>query len=42
MIINGNYDEYINCSTKFDKCYNLVAITHHIKFGNSNFKVTII
>lgn len=40
MIINGNYDEYIDCSTKFDKDYNLVSITHHIKFGNSDFYIT--
>ena len=42
MIISGNYNEYISCSTRFDKKYNLVAITHHIKFDNSYFKITII
>ena len=41
MLLGGNYDEYLDCSTKFDKEYNLVSITHHVKFNNSDFYITL-
>lgn len=41
MIISGNYSEYLYCSTKFDNEYNLVAITHHLTYNDSDLIITL-
>ena len=37
LFVRGNYDEYLECSTKFDNEYNLISITHHVRFFNFDF-----
>lgn len=36
----GNF-EYLSCSTKFNKNYDLVSITHNIRFDNSSLSISL-
>lgn len=42
FIIDSNNYKYLNCSTKFDKDYNLISITHNIKFGDSLLSISFL
>lgn len=42
FIIASNNYKYVDCSTKFDKDYSLISITHNIKFGNSLLSISFL
>ena len=40
IVGQGNF-EYVKCTTKFDKNYNLTSITHVLNFNGNEFSISI-